>query len=196
MLNNKNLFIPLLVVLFLFCGKANAQQQRLLKQNWKAGLQLFGVGTNYEIPIASQTSINFEASVNYGFATKDSRFSFQGTPINEISDDLMQVIVPAFSTEIRQYYNLKKRVRNDKSTLNNSGSFFSLTAGVKPKGFYSKNGTDELNFSFIPAWGMQRNLGKQINLDGRFGFGAAYENESKEWKGSINIRVGVGYAIK
>ncbi|GAB3431745.1 hypothetical protein [Niabella aquatica] len=195
MLCNKNLFIYCLVFVFLF-GQANAQQQQLLKKNWKAGIQLFGVGANYEIPIASQTSINFEASVNYGFAMKDSRFSFYGTPINEVSDDLTQVIAPAFSTEIRQYYNLKKRVRNNKSTLNNSGSFFSLTGGVKPKGFYSKNGTDELNFSFIPAWGMQRNVGKRINLDGRFGFGATYGNESKEWEGSINIRLGVAYVIK
>jgi hypothetical protein len=152
----------------------------------KANVSLVGLGANLEHSIGEQTTINFEAGVNFGFSY--SKSAVWGS-------NWGYILSPAVSGELRHYYGLRRRVARDKATRNNAGNFLSFTTGYKALPIWSKYINDSPVLYLVPAWGMQRSWGKRINFEARFGPAVKYTPDTDNWTVSPNIRLNVGYVI-
>jgi len=104
---------------------------------------------------------------------------------------------PVMSLEPRWYYNIEKRETLEKNTLYNSANFLSLKIKFTPDWFVlSSNGAvaPVNSFSFIPTWGIRRNLGQKINYETGIGVGYKYyiSNPSYNSDIALNIHLRIG----
>ncbi|MDR2205549.1 MAG: hypothetical protein LBE36_05275 [Flavobacteriaceae bacterium] len=132
----------------------------------QAGL-LPGVWINEEIKLANPISLRFEAGANYG--TGSGGFTDNGT---------ISVWVANFRLEPRYYYNLGRRIGKGKDISNNSGNFLALAFNYVPKDGILFSNTQNLmvsnSFTFVPNYGIRRNIGKNFNYETGFGVGLYY----------------------
>lgn len=114
------------------------------------------------------------------------------------------VMTPVLTVEPRFYYNLKNRQVKGRRISNNSGNFISLKTSYHPDWFVISN-YDYIriisDISFIPTWGIKRNIGKKFNFETGFGLGYRYifaksagylEDESEL---AVNLHLRLGYTF-
>jgi hypothetical protein len=112
------------------------------------------------------------------------------------------LMTPVITLEPRLYYNLNKRVKKSRRIDGNSGNFISLKTSYHPDWFVISN-TDNVSvvsdISFIPTWGIRRNVGKHFTYETGIGIGYRYifakqagflENESEV---AVNLHLRLGY---
>ncbi|MBC8051606.1 MAG: hypothetical protein H7Y13_00925 [Sphingobacteriaceae bacterium] len=161
---------------------AQSNDSTLRKHQFKSGLKMAGASASYEMKLLNKFSLYTEASyrharTKYERDTYDSSYEY-GTvgysDLEKISTFWMQ----QYGLELRQYYGLKKRARNeDNITAHNSFDFFSAgtrygTGTERLKGDKVKPGDMT---SYHISWGSQRALNKDISIE--LQLGAAY----KQW---------------
>lgn len=180
----------LLQLLFLTSLPAFCQhEESMLKSSQlKANLVFLGASASYETRISPKNTLNFEASLNYGLA-----YSYSSS----MGENFGYTLGPGISAEARHYYNLAKRVRLGKSTLNNSGNFLSLQLGYQFAPIDYNNIYANPFLSLTPAWGMQRRVGRRFSFEGVFGFSVQYETNSslEVWNATPSIQLKFGYVI-
>lgn len=191
----KNRFLTILISISCFnIGYAQTSSNDYLKQKQlKANLNVLGLGANWEQKISKSRTINFEVGVK-----SDLTYHDNGNWSNSV--------YPTVGIELRQYYNVQKRLDRNKSTANNSASFFSITTEYLFKPIIKSNSSANNGFvKIIPAWGMQRKIASRVSFEGRFGWEIKYGTDwkrdllfdnTKKWNSSPNIRLGIGYIIK
>ncbi len=149
----------------------------------KANVNVLGIGMGIENRLSKLNTFNSEINLNFSAVyNSSSKFAY--------------ALYPGVTTEFRQYYNLYRRVKAGKNTLNNSGNFFGITTGVLFKPLIQKDLDIQNLFILNPAWGIQRSLSNRINFEGRLGWSFKYGLSSKNWDNTPNIRVGFGYILK
>lgn len=183
----RSILVFLIVSLTLFSNAQHNNPELLKRSQLKANLYAIGVSFNYEHRIAKQTTINTEAELNHGFVLP--QHSINGK-------DWAHIVFPGISAELRQYYNLLQRQLKNKALTDNSGSFFSLTSGLRLPPTVARNIVRQNSFYLIPAWGMQKSVGNRTNFEGRLGFAFLYGTSTKVWYAAPNIRLCIGYVIK
>ncbi len=172
----------------LLAGILNAQDLTYVKKKQlKANVSFLGLDINYENRITKHSTINFEAGFNFGFSYSKSIF---------FGNNFSYIVSPTFSAEYRNYYNILKRIKNNKTTINNSGNFWSFTTGFKTRSIIAQNTYDSPVLYLVPAWGIQRSWGKHFNAEARFGVAIKYATVGANWSGSPNVRISIGYIIK
>lgn len=106
------------------------------------------------------------------------------------------VMTPTISLEPRYYYNLNRRLKKDKNTLNNSANFFSLKTNYNPDLFvisnYDNIRTRE-HITIVPKWGLRRNIGKNFEYEFTAGIGYAYNFELKNGESYLDLGLRIGY---
>ena len=110
------------------------------------------------------------------------------------------LLAPVLTLEPRFYYNLNKRNSKLKDISNNSGTFISLKTSYHPDWFVISDITDHItsDISFIPTWGIRRNIGVHFNYEAGVGIGynyiftKAYNNESEA---EVNLHLRIGYVF-
>tara|TARA_B110000908_G_C9960494_1_gene316639 strand:+ start:77 stop:622 length:546 start_codon:yes stop_codon:yes gene_type:complete len=110
-------------------------------------------------------------------------------------------MAPEITLEPRWYYNIKKRVVNNKDITNNSASFVTLKINFKSDVFEISGYDDDFDraknsFAIIPKWGIKRNIGRHFNYE--LGCGAGYvfqKNFSITNSGGIvvDLHLRIGY---
>ena len=111
------------------------------------------------------------------------------------------LLTPVLTLEPRFYYNLNKRNSKSKVITNNSGNFISLKTSYHPDWFVISNYKDVSiisDISFIPTWGIRRNIGTHFNYEAGFGFGyryifakaAGYYSNESEATANLHLRIG------
>lgn len=183
----RSILIFLFLSFTLFSRAQDKEPQLLKRSQLKANLYAIGVSFNYEHRIAKQTTINTEAELNHGFVLP--QHSINGK-------DWAHIVFPGISAELRQYYNLLQRQLKNKVLTDNSGSFFSLTSGLRLPPTVARNIVRQNSFFIIPAWGMQVSVGKRTNFEGRLGYAFLYGTHTTTWYAAPNIRLSIGYVIK
>ena len=112
------------------------------------------------------------------------------------------ILAPAITLEPRLYYNLNKRVRNERRIDGNSGNFISLKTSYL---FGSlavsnhKNVEVASNISIVPTWGIRRNIGNHFNYETGIGVVYVYHfaksvgyTENKSFV-KLNLSFKIGY---
>lgn len=112
------------------------------------------------------------------------------------------LVTPVLTAEPKWYYNLTKRQNKSKRIDGNSGNFISLKTSYHPDWFVISNYDDIKiisDISFIPTWGIRRNIGNHFNYESGIGIGYRYifakqagylENESDL---ALNLHLRIGY---
>lgn len=96
-------------------------------------------------------------------------------------------ITPAFLTEPRFYYNIKKRHQAGKFN-NNSADFLCLTSGLYFGSIFYKN--KEISAFIIPGWGLRRSLSNHFMFEMMLGSGILLDNKNVSFLPGINFRLG------
>ncbi|TXE21335.1 hypothetical protein ES731_00025 [Psychroflexus gondwanensis] len=112
------------------------------------------------------------------------------------------LMTPVLTAEPRWYYNLNKRKAKSKSIEGNSGNFLSLKTSYHPDWFVISNEENiqvVSDISFIPTWGIKRNIGTHFTYETGIGFGYRYYFAKQsgfianEGEIAINLHLRVGY---
>lgn len=181
------IFTFFVISVFLSSNAQESDTQLLKRSQFRANLYAIGVSFNYEHRIAKQTTINTEAELNHGFVLP--QHSINGK-------DWAHIVFPGISAELRQYYNLRRRQEKNKQLTDNSGSFLSVTSGLRLPPTVARNIVRQNSFFVIPAWGMQMSVANRTNLEGRVGYAFLYGMKTQVWHAAPNIRLSIGYVIK
>ena len=129
----------------------------------KIKLTFLGIGLEREQKIGRLTTA-------YAGLSMDVVFPFEPKYKPNRSDALslwsFVGITPIMYSGIRRYYNLQKRAKNNRNTMNNSSEYFgieinALSPITSTEGEYNTLWT----FSFAPNWGIQRSLSKRVSID-------------------------------
>jgi len=87
---------------------------------------------------------------------------------------------------------LNKRNSKLKDISNNSGTFISLKTSYHPDWFVISDITDHItsDISFIPTWGIRRNIGVHFNYEAGVGIGYRFFSNESEAVGNLHLRIG------
>ncbi|WP_143153997.1 hypothetical protein [Cruoricaptor ignavus] len=104
---------------------------------------------------------------------------------------------PNFRLEPRYYYNLEKRLEKGYPINYNSGNFFGIAINYRPDAVVfsnNKNLKTIESISFVPKWGIRRNLGNHFNYEAGFGLGFRHEFKYRNY-GEFDIHLRIGYSF-
>jgi len=175
-----------LVSLSIFC---NAQKASVEKSVFGIQTGFLGIWAHNESRlsnrIALRSEIGFDAGYQSGFFYPEDIF----------------FLAPVLTLEPRFYYNLNKRNSKSKVITNNSGNFISIKTSYTPDWLVIANVKDISiisEISFIPTFGIRRNIGTHFNYEAGFGFGykyifakaAGYYNNESEATANLHLRIG------
>lgn len=110
------------------------------------------------------------------------------------------LMAPVLTFEPRFYYNLNKRSSKSKDITHNAGNFILLKTSYHPDWFVISNYADNIisDISFIPTWGIRRNIGTHFNYEAGAGIGyryvfakdAGYYSNESEAVANLHLRIG------
>jgi hypothetical protein len=156
-----------LIALF-YVSVVNAQQTSVEKSVSGVQLGFMSAWGYHEIRLADKFALRGEVGLGANFWYHSS--SFFGTYSG-------YVLFPIFTVEPRFYYNMNRRSEKQKRIDNNSANFIALNVMLDP-GWIIASSEDNVystgSISFIPTWGIRRNLGKHFDYE--LGLGVGYEH--------------------
>jgi hypothetical protein len=161
----KLLLVTLYSVLLFFYKNAFAQKEEVPSVSNIVKLNFLMPGISYEQRIAKYKTIYFGAYLN-AFISSKKYYTQTQSELN---------FGPTLDIEFRNYYNLKRRFRNNLRTVRNSANYIAPIYN----GTYIKTSSipDARLISQIGAvWGMQRNYPKRFSLDFNVGLGYIFNN--------------------
>jgi hypothetical protein len=115
------------------------------------------------------------------------------------------LITPVITIEPRWYFNLNKRMSKSRKIAGNSGNFLTVQSSFHPNGLAISNYKDvEIvnQVSFIPTWGLKRNIGKHFTYETGIGIGYRYlfsksAGYSRNYdEAALNLHLRFGYRFK
>ena len=129
--------------------------------------------------------LSFSAHNEYKLSNKIAFRSEIGFNTTILTNDNNTIVkgFPSLVLEPRLYYNLNKRISKSKNIEGNSGNYFSL----KTTYYFGDNTYVQ---SFIPTWGMRRNLGKHFNYEFGLGIGSSYIDQKFYLTPYLDFKIG------
>ncbi len=168
------------VIFLLFSSIFYAQETNLVKDNMFK-INILNPGVSFEKGISKNTTIVLEANLSFGF---------------NISNNKTTVLTsPYLKTQYRYYYNLQKRLDNNKDIANNSGNYLAFNASY----YFNPIGNDvfisNLDGTTIGGvWGFQKTYKSKINFNANTGIGYNVSNNKKNAVVPI-LNFTIGYVI-
>lgn len=154
----------ILITLLLTRSLGIAQDLSVEKSVFGAQIGLLGIWVHNEFRMSDELAFRSELGLDSGIWYEDN------------NDDFGFVLAPVIAVEPRWYYNMKKREAKGKRLDGNGFNFLSLRITYHPDWFVISS--EDVNFvsdiSFIPSWGIRRNLGKHFNFETGAGIGYRY----------------------
>lgn len=168
------------------------QAQTASVEESTVGIQtgFLGVWVHNEYGLSNQIALRSEIGLDAGF--------FGGRFYNRSGF----IMAPVITLEPRWYYNLDRRVKKNRHIDGNSGNFISLKTSYRPDWFVISN-VEGLRLvsdvSFIPTWGIRRNLGNHFTYETGIGLGYVYYFAKEagfsknEGEIALNLHLRIGY---
>lgn len=153
----------------MFLGYSQEISSTSVTTQTKIDLGFEGIGLAYEPSILPLLSIDFNVGLGGYYNISESNFDYF---LNPKRPALFASINPKY------FYNKKKRVLNGKNTNLNSGSYFGLKAKYVSKSMSSDVFSDKV-LLFNIHWGLQRQIGNNMLLNGYAGLGYGDEVDTK-----------------
>jgi len=144
----------------------------------KAGL--IGGWFSYEKSISDKFTLNGEIGYEGGFFKGNNNVNYAFTTVLNI--------------ESRYYYNLNKRIKNNKNTSNNAANYLSGSLFLVPNWFTSSD-NDNLSinksFGIITKYGIKRNISNNLSFEFAFGIGYSWgENNNNGFIPAFDLNIG------
>ena len=137
----------------------------------------------YEVAISEKSTIDLNLGTAFGYAKSGSNSDFG--------------FFPVFQSQIRHFYNLKKRFEKGRNAARNSGNYIAALVEVRSGEAIigELDLVDDYAFFAGPVWGLQRiyNSGFKLNLNLGAGYGI---NDSGDSFFSPVIGIQLGWLIK
>ena len=160
-----------------FC---NAQNVSVEKSVFGIQTGFLGIWGHNESRLSNKIALRSEIGLDAGilFTDFEGRSGF--------------LLAPVLTLEPRFYYNLNKRNSKLKDISNNSGTFISLKTSYHPDWFVISDITDHItsDISFIPTWGIRRNIGTHFNYETGAGIGIRFFSNESGAVGNLHLRIG------
>jgi hypothetical protein len=142
-----------------------------------------------------------EARLSNSMALRTEIGFDSGIWANSFYDGVGFLMTPVITAEPRYYYNLGRRNRKGKSIDGNSGNFLSLKTSYHPDWFVISNQDNvEIisDISWVPTYGIRRNIGKHFNYETGIGVGyqyffskaAGFQEDSSDLALNFHLRFG------
>ncbi|WP_299669005.1 hypothetical protein [uncultured Polaribacter sp.] len=152
----KKVLVINFILLSLICS---AQDQNISVERSVFSVQIgtVGVWLNNEIKMLDNLSLRTEVGL-----------------YTEIVEGNGFFMAPEITLEPRWYYNLGKRNKKGRNIANNAANFFTIKTSYRSNIFeilHDRGKGAENSISFIPKWGIRRNLGKYFNYEAGIGIG-------------------------
>ena len=161
----------------IFCNAQNASVEKTV-----FGIQtgFLGIWVHNESRLSNTIALRSEFGLDAGILFTD----FEGNS--------GFLLAPVLILEPRFYYNLNKRNSKSKDTKNNSGNFISLKTSYHPDWFVISDITEHItsDISFIPTWGIRRNIETHFNYETGAGIGIRFFSNESEAIGNLHLRIG------
>ncbi|WP_417886351.1 hypothetical protein [Zunongwangia sp.] len=181
-----------IVFCILFMGSLSMKSQTKSLEGSLYGVQvgLLGIWGYHELRLADEFS--FRAEVGFDGGLWANSFYSDG--------DMHYLLAPVITLEPRWYYNLNKRADRGRKTWNNASNFLSFDISLHPDLFVisdQDNVTVHNQISFVPKWGIKRNISRHFGYEFALGLGyATYFNEKDYYDsdGSVfTLDLKIGY---
>ena len=173
----KKIITLLFASLSIFC---NAQNANVEKSVFGIQTGFLGIWIHNESRLSNTIALRSELGLDAGimFTDFEGRSGF--------------LLAPVLTLEPRFYYNLNKRNSKSKDITNNSGNFISVKTSYHPDWFVISDITDHItsDISFIPTWGIRRNIGIHFNYETGVGIGYRFFSNGSEVVGNLHFRIG------
>ena len=189
--------ITILFLLHTFClfSQQDFRQPQASVEKSVFGIQtgFLGIWAHHEAKLSNRWALRTELGFDYSYLRG---WMWTEGGINYKSG---YSLAPVLIVEPRYYYNLKKRVSKQRNINNNSGNFITLTVRYRPDWFVISN-MEHIEvvptISFIPKWGIRRQLGNHFNYETGIGVGYRYYlNSSSSREIAIDLHVRIGYVF-
>lgn len=157
-----------ILLFMIFCGSVFiAESQNASVEKSTSGIQTgaLGIWVHKEMKLSDQIALRAEIGMDAGI--------WGGMFYPKTG----YLITPGITLEPRWYFNLNKRKSKSRSIAGNSGNFLTVQTNFHPNGFAIsnyKNAEIANQISFIPSWGIKRNLGKHFTYETGIGIGYRY----------------------
>jgi len=159
------------------------------KSIFGAQIGFFGIWLHHEARLSNKIALRSEIGLDTGLWW------------GEFYEKTGFVAGPVLTLEPRWYYNINKRNRKGKSINDNSGNFISIKTSYHPDWFVISNYQNiriVSDISFVPTWGIRRNIGEKFNFEAGIGLGYwTTVNTSNYWfsnlsgvAGNLHLRFG------
>jgi len=163
------------------------------KSIWGVQVGILPLAVYQESRLTNSIALRSEISLGFGYGKSNSGSSW--------------VFAPIFNIEPRYYYNLEKRIRKDKNTVNNSANYLALNLRYIPE-LNLKSADIDPSISCIPTFGMRRNIGAGFNYELALGVGvgAYFKERPVSWQTretetytdydvAVALRLAIGYTF-
>lgn len=176
----------IILVLLFSTSLFSCENNEVEKSIWNSQIGS-GIWINYEAKISKKITIKPEVGLINAY--------------NYSSDDSFQFgLIPDINFEVRKYFNLNKRYKLGKETINNSANFWALQTRYLSKRFIFKS-TEELEINnklqLFVNWGIRRNLNRKFHYEAGLGFGKNFytsektNNDNDDIVAKVHLRIGI-----
>ncbi len=185
-------------MLFFTATVLKAQEQEITPEVESFGkvsyFDLVHLTLGYEMKIAPQMTFSVEGGGGFDFHHSTSHPYLSG---GSVEDYYTNAKVLIFKSNINYYYNYQKRVRKQRNTARNAADFITMGAEIRPMVSYmseEKFGIYKYQV-YYGAWGMRRNLWKNLNMQFEVGLGVMHDYDGKydDWGGVPVINIQFSY---
>lgn len=183
-----------LITMLLTGSLTMAQDLSVEKSVFGAQIGLVGIWVHNEFRMSNELAFRTELGLDSGIWYED----YYG--------DFGFLMAPVITVEPRWYYNIKKREAKGKRLDGNGFNFLSLRISYHPDWFLISS--EDVDFvsdiSFVPSWGIRRNLGKHFNFETGAGIGYRYvfsqdsgfEDDYDEITVNLMFKIGYKFSAK
>lgn len=175
----------LLILLVIMSLNATAQNKENNLENFgKIELGFHGLQFGYELPISNKFVWENALGAGMGMNADNSSATY--------SLDIIRP-VPFLKSELKFVYNINRRIKKEKITVNNSGNYIAL----QTKYSFGKGENTTYNRSMLTElhWGIQRNLGGNFIFNTHIGLGYLGDFDTNNGAFSPTFGLAFGYRI-
>ena len=168
---------------FLF-AQDSVQDSTALVYLQKAEFNVFGLGVNYEVPVAKELVLDSGVGFTSGVRVVGDKISYEKKIYN-----------PCFylKSELKYYYNRSQRIANGFSVANNEGSYFAVqTKYTTPRLLDNEFPLSHVLMNEI-HWGIQRTVYEDFLINVHVGVGIVADFTTKQNSNYTAVGVKVAY---
>lgn len=179
------LLLGVVFALLLTTSNIYSQGDGTLKSMFKTDFNFSGIGVAYEVPLSKKWTVDLSTGIGASANVMNSY---------DVRWDVNRSPSAYFKSEFKYNYNIKKRFKKGKNTINNSSNYLGIqTKYITPR--FSDNPYLFTSHNVLATevhWGLQRSLGGNWLFNFHTGLGYAHDFDLGKNDTSSNLYLALG----